>query len=60
MGSHARRYLPLGRGDIPAFIPAIKVGTRFSDPEGSSWLVVILVIGHETNMLQHGAELITG
>ena len=26
-------YLPLGRGDIPAFTPA-EAGTRFSDPGG--------------------------
>jgi len=26
-------YLPLGRGDFPAFTPA-EAGTRFSDPEG--------------------------
>jgi len=28
-----QRYLPPGRGDIPAFTPA-EAGTRFSDPGG--------------------------
>jgi len=32
MGSH-QCYLPLGRGDFPAFTPA-EAGTRLSDPEG--------------------------
>ena len=34
-------YLPTGRGDIPAFIPA-EAGTRFSDPWGmQDWVDVV-------------------
>jgi len=34
-------YLPLGRGDIPAFTPA-EAGTRFSDPGWmQSWVDLV-------------------